>query len=190
MSLQSLPTALAPDQVEKLRWEAFGHKRVLSLKSTEDLVRFTHRRGFVLVGPQPGVHYPSVLEATVGRPLLEFTWDERATHLERWRCEAVASRRVLHTGILGGRPTLLAPGFLADFYALTGNRGDLHDHERLQAAGALAPDAVARYGPLPARLAPLAVRGSWVAVANVSGRAVVLFLSRAGAGWTVVGLQG
>ncbi|HTN54158.1 MAG TPA: hypothetical protein VML50_17245 [Anaeromyxobacter sp.] len=52
------------------------------------------------------------------------------------------------------------------------------------------PDAVSRLGPPPARLAPLAARGSWVAIANVSGRPVVLFLSRAEGRWVVVGLHG
>ncbi|HEY6100061.1 MAG TPA: hypothetical protein VIW03_11560, partial [Anaeromyxobacter sp.] len=52
-----------------------------------------------------------------------------------------------------------------------------------------AADAVARYGPPPARVAPLAARGTWVAFANVSGRAVVLFLARSPAGWTVTGLH-
>ena len=51
-----------------------------------------------------------------------------------------------------------------------------------------AADAVARYGPPPPRLAPLA-RG-WVAVANVSGRPVVLFVAREGGRFAVVGMQG
>jgi ketosteroid isomerase-like protein len=52
-----------------------------------------------------------------------------------------------------------------------------------------AADAVARLGPPPVRVAPLAVRGTWVAVANVSGRAVILFVSRDGARWAVAGLH-
>lgn len=51
-----------------------------------------------------------------------------------------------------------------------------------------AADAVARYGPPPPRLAPLA-RG-WVAVANVSGRPIVLFVAREGGRFAVVGMQG
>jgi len=52
-----------------------------------------------------------------------------------------------------------------------------------------AADAVARYGPPPARVASLARPGTWVAAANVSGRAVVLFLVRSGGGWTVAGMH-
>jgi hypothetical protein len=52
-----------------------------------------------------------------------------------------------------------------------------------------AADAVARYGPPPARVSSLARPGAWVAVANVSGRAVVLFLVRSGGGWTVAGMH-
>jgi hypothetical protein len=51
------------------------------------------------------------------------------------------------------------------------------------------PDAVAHHGPPPARVAALARPGSWVAVANVSGRAVVLFLARSAGGWTVAGIH-
>jgi outer membrane biosynthesis protein TonB len=52
-----------------------------------------------------------------------------------------------------------------------------------------AADAVARYGPPPARVASLARPGAWVAAANVSGRAVVLFLVRSGGAWTVAGMH-
>jgi hypothetical protein len=52
-----------------------------------------------------------------------------------------------------------------------------------------AAEAIARYGPPPARVASLAAPGRWVAVANVSGRALVLFLARTGAGWTVAGVH-
>jgi ketosteroid isomerase-like protein len=52
-----------------------------------------------------------------------------------------------------------------------------------------AADALAAYGPAPARVAPLAGPGRWVAVANLSGRSVVLFLARTGAGWTVAGMH-
>jgi hypothetical protein len=54
-----------------------------------------------------------------------------------------------------------------------------------------AADAATRLGPPPPRLAPLAgVRGSWIAIANVSRRPVVLFLGREGARWVVVGMHG
>ncbi|HSN92244.1 MAG TPA: nuclear transport factor 2 family protein, partial [Anaeromyxobacteraceae bacterium] len=52
-----------------------------------------------------------------------------------------------------------------------------------------AADAVARYGPPPARVAPLARPGTWVAAANVSSRAVVLFLARSAGGWAVAGMH-
>ncbi|HYD39751.1 MAG TPA: hypothetical protein VEB43_02895 [Anaeromyxobacter sp.] len=66
-----------------------------------------------------------------------------------------------------------------------GQRGALLDLELLPAA-----DAVARLGPPPPRLAPLAAaRGTWVAVANVSRRPVVLFLAREGARWSVAGIE-
>jgi hypothetical protein len=143
LSLQPLPPDLTPEQVEKLRWDAFGHKRALSLKSADDLVRYTHRRGFVLLRPHAGIHFPSVLEATVGRPLLEFTWDERTAHLERWSLDAMAARRVVQAAVLDGRAALLSPAFLPDFYALSTLQGDLHDGERLLARGAITADAAA-----------------------------------------------
>jgi hypothetical protein len=52
-----------------------------------------------------------------------------------------------------------------------------------------APDAVARLGPPPARVAPLAARGAWVGIADVSGRPVILFLAREGGRWAVAGLH-
>ncbi|BDG06605.1 Cif family virulence factor [Anaeromyxobacter oryzae] len=63
-------------------------------------------------------------------------------------------------------------------------RGALLDLEILPAA-----DAVARLGPPPARVAPLAARGGWVAIADVSGRAVILFLVRDGGRWAVAGMH-
>jgi hypothetical protein len=51
-----------------------------------------------------------------------------------------------------------------------------------------AAEAVARLGPPPARVAPLATRG-WVAIAEVSGRPVVLFLVREGGRMSVTGMH-
>jgi len=52
------------------------------------------------------------------------------------------------------------------------------------------PEAIERLGPPPARLGPLvAQKGNWVAIANVSRRPVVLFLSREGGRWAVVGME-
>ena len=54
-----------------------------------------------------------------------------------------------------------------------------------------AADAVARLGPPPPRLAALAAaKGSWIAIASVSRRPVVLFLGREGSRWVVVGVHG
>jgi hypothetical protein len=63
--------------------------------------------------------------------------------------------------------------------------GALLDLELLPSA-----EAISRLGSPPARLAPLAgARGSWVAVANVSRRPVVLFLVRDGNRWAVAGIE-
>jgi hypothetical protein len=51
------------------------------------------------------------------------------------------------------------------------------------------PEALQRLGPPPARIAPLTQRGGWVAIANVSGRPVVLFLAREGARMVVAGMH-
>jgi ketosteroid isomerase-like protein len=64
-------------------------------------------------------------------------------------------------------------------------RGALLDLEVLPAA-----DALARLGNPPPRLGPLAAaKGSWVAIANVSRRPVVLFLAREGGRWVVAGIE-
>lgn len=63
-------------------------------------------------------------------------------------------------------------------------RGALLDLELLPAA-----DAVARLGAPPPRIAPLAARGSWVAIANVSRRPVVLFLAREAGRFAVIGME-
>lgn len=64
-------------------------------------------------------------------------------------------------------------------------RGALLDLEILPAA-----DAVARLGPPPPKLAPLVgQRGTWVAIANVSRRPVVLLVAREGGRWAVVGIE-
>ncbi|UCE01584.1 MAG: hypothetical protein JSW67_09870 [Candidatus Latescibacterota bacterium] len=143
MTLHELPPALPPDEVEKLRWETFGHRRTRAIASRDELVRFCARRGFVLRDPSPGVHFPSVLEAAVGRPLLGHAWDERADDLEAWRRASVTSRQLVCAAVLGGHPTLIAPGFLAEFQVLSGNRGDTRDHERLRETGVLNPEASA-----------------------------------------------
>jgi hypothetical protein len=50
-------------------------------------------------------------------------------------------------------------------------------------------DAVARLGKPPARIAPLARPGALVAVADVGGRPVVLFLAREGGRMAVLGMH-
>jgi hypothetical protein len=53
-----------------------------------------------------------------------------------------------------------------------------------------ASDALARLGPAPPRIAPLALaHGAWVAIANLSQRPVVLFLTREGSRWAVAGVH-
>jgi hypothetical protein len=52
-----------------------------------------------------------------------------------------------------------------------------------------ASEAVTRLGPPPPRVAPLAAPGTWVGLADLSGRAVVLFLARDGARWAVAGMH-
>ncbi|MFQ5599411.1 MAG: hypothetical protein ACE5G2_02525 [Candidatus Krumholzibacteriia bacterium] len=141
MSLRDLPAGLPPDEVEKLRWETFAHKRAFCLKSVGELLRFTRRRGFVLLRPARGIHYPSVMEAAVGRPLLDFTWDEKVKQVEGWKLNCITSRRVVRSAVVAGCASLLSPVFLSHFYALSGNRGDLHDHKRRHQSGALTPEA-------------------------------------------------
>jgi hypothetical protein len=52
-----------------------------------------------------------------------------------------------------------------------------------------AAEAIARLGPPPARIAPLARPGVLVAVADVGGRPVVLFLAREGGRMAVFGMH-
>jgi hypothetical protein len=52
-----------------------------------------------------------------------------------------------------------------------------------------AADAVARLGKPPARIAPLARPGAWVALADVGGRPVVLFVAREGGRMAVLGMH-
>jgi hypothetical protein len=53
-----------------------------------------------------------------------------------------------------------------------------------------ATDAVARLGPAPPRIASLATaRGTWVAIANLSRRPLVLFLAREGNRFAVAGVH-
>jgi hypothetical protein len=52
-----------------------------------------------------------------------------------------------------------------------------------------APEAVARFGNPPARIAALARPGVWVAIGDVGGRRVVLFLAREGGRLAVLGIH-
>jgi hypothetical protein len=52
-----------------------------------------------------------------------------------------------------------------------------------------AEDAAARFGKPPARLAPLVRRGVTVAIADVGGRTVVLFVAREGSRMAVLGMH-
>jgi hypothetical protein len=115
-----LTPGLPPDEVERLRWQAFGQKRPLALRSAEDLVRFTARRGFVLVSPVAGIHFPSALEAAAGRPLLENVRDERASQVEGWCVECVQAHTLLRAPLVERRDTLVAREWAADLAACGG----------------------------------------------------------------------
>jgi hypothetical protein len=52
-----------------------------------------------------------------------------------------------------------------------------------------AEEAATRFGKPPARLAPLVRRGVTVAIADVGGRTVVLFLAREGSRMAVLGMH-
>lgn len=167
--LREIAPGLTPEEIEKLRWETFGQKRTLALASSKDLVSFVQQRGFVLFLPHPGVHYPSALEAAIGRPLLDYRWDDRLATLLGWKQAAVTSRRLVSTGILGGRTTLVHVSMLPDFLALSGNAGTLDDHERCFAAGQLTPDAVALCRVLAEGTSKL--EGEWRQCAGLAGEA-------------------
>jgi len=115
-----LEPGLPPDEVERLRWHAFGQKRALALRSAADLERFTSARGFVLVYPAAGIHYPSALEATVGRPLLESLRDERGAQVEAWCGECTQKAALVRAVFVDRRDTLIAPAFVADVVAAGG----------------------------------------------------------------------
>jgi hypothetical protein len=154
VTLVPLPEGLTPDVVEKLRWEAFGHRRASSLGSANDQARFVTERGFVLVFPVPGLQFPSVLEATVGRPLLDFAWDERVRAMAVRHAETLRSRKVGHTAVLAGRSTAISPHYLARFFALAELEGEGSDCHQLRQRGVVDRDvmcvtqALARQGPL------------------------------------------
>ncbi len=143
MTLHQLPPGLPPDEVEKLRWEAFGHKRANALTSADGLTRFIARRGFVLSRPQRGLQYPSALEAVLGRPLLGRSFDARGTQLETWRLQCMAARRVHAAAVLGGFASLAAPAFHSDFLALAERRDDLASLDPLRGRQGLGYDAAA-----------------------------------------------
>ena len=113
--MSALPAGLPPDEIERRRWHAFGQKRALALQSAEDLIRFIAQRGFVLLYPCAGVHYPSALEATVGRPLQEFIRDERCINVERWADGAVDARQLARVTLFGELPALTAPDWIPRF---------------------------------------------------------------------------
>ena len=52
-----------------------------------------------------------------------------------------------------------------------------------------APDAAARYGKPPARIAPLVQKGVMVGIGDVGGRTVVLFLARERGRMAVLGMH-
>ena len=112
-----LTPGMPPDEVERLRWQAFGQKRALALRSADDLARFTAQRGFVLVAPAAGLHYPSALEAAVGRPLLENLRDERTAQVETWCADGVGRAVLFRAPFIDRRDSLIATEFVADVAA-------------------------------------------------------------------------
>jgi hypothetical protein len=154
LKLLSLSPGMPPDVVEKLRWETFGHRRSQCLASPEDQVRFTTKRGFVLLFPVSGLRYPSILEATVGRPLLDFIWDERTRSMVQWHTQTLRSHKVALSAVLAGQKCVVSPGFLANFFRLSelpGNEADcLHLQKQGRVGGAVVAIAQAlhEHGPL------------------------------------------
>jgi hypothetical protein len=118
-----LEPGLTPDVVERLRWHAFGQKRALVLRNAADLVRFTAERGIVLVNPAAGLHYPSVLEAVVGRPLLEHLRDERGAEIETWCDEGASAKKFVRAVFVDRRDSLVDQAFVADVVAAGGRHG-------------------------------------------------------------------
>jgi hypothetical protein len=108
-----LAAGIAPDEVERLRWHAFGQKRALALKSAADLARFVAARGFVLVRPVSGLHYPSALEAAVGRPLLANLRDERGDPLEAWCTDGVQNGAFIRAAFVDRQDSLIARDWVA-----------------------------------------------------------------------------
>ena len=70
--------------------------------------------------------------------------------------------------------------------SLTGESGG---DRLLDLAVAPAAEAQAKLGKPPRRIAPLLAPGTWVAVADVSGRAVVVTFARQGSAWLATGIQ-
>ncbi len=146
MTMRPLPPGLAPDAVEKLRWDTFGQRQSSSVRSQPDLVRFTAARGFVLRAPVPGLHYPSILAAAAGRPQQQPVADEQSRKAEVWIRESVVSQRLLHAAVLSRRASLIDFDFIGDFFALSGHRGEPDDHVRLCKKGGLSAEASALCG--------------------------------------------
>lgn len=132
-----LAAGIAPDEVERLRWHAFGQKRALALRSAADLVHFVAARGFVLVHPMSGLHYPSALEAAVGRPLLANLRDERGDQLEAWCEDGVRSGAFVRAAFVDRHDSLIAREFVADVVAAGGRSAATV----AAAASAAVPDA-------------------------------------------------
>jgi hypothetical protein len=143
VTLRELPRGLPPDEAEKLRWQAFGHKSSNALASADALVRFVTQRGFVLTHPRRGLLFPSALEAVVGRPLLGRSFDERTALLEAWRRRGVAAGRLRAAAALGGQATLASSISHTDFLALVERREELRQDDSAAARRGLGHDAAA-----------------------------------------------
>ncbi|HET6923109.1 MAG TPA: hypothetical protein VFI16_08175, partial [Anaeromyxobacteraceae bacterium] len=109
--------------------------------------------------------------------------------------EALLARRA------GDLAALSSPGFSFDGRAARGAeevrgrwseavaRHDGATHALLDLELLTAAEASARFGKPPRRIAALVQPGSWVAVANLSGRPTFVFFARLGATWLATGIH-
>ncbi|HTP52054.1 MAG TPA: hypothetical protein VMK42_15270 [Anaeromyxobacteraceae bacterium] len=110
--------------------------------------------------------------------------------------QALASRRATEVAGLcaqnfsfDGHTTSGAEGVRARWQEILGSR-EGGPEALLDLAVLPASEAQARLGKPPRRIAPLVTGASWVAVANLSGRPVVIVFGRQGGGWVATGIDG
>jgi hypothetical protein len=122
------------------------------------------------------------------------------------RAEAEKVARAFAAALAAGNADALAAAAAAERFSFDGDAVTGRDAVRrtwrslLALRAAAAPrvgavevlsvqEAVARLGPTPARLAPLTRPGALVALADVGGRPVVLFVAREGGRMAVLGMH-